>query len=220
MKSVRHLTVAAALVTLSAAGLTAPGLLAACSGGAAGGSGGGAGGGGGGTSGPATCSSYCAAVMANCKEINKQYSGMAQCIASCAAFPADAGSTDQGGNSLACRSYHAGAAQAEPGTHCVHAGPGGAGVCGSDCDGFCQIAQKYCVATDAVYADLADCKATCARAGTTAKFSTAADAGIDELAQVACLLYHVQEASVAPGFHCVDDLARPPDGGLSTVCVK
>jgi hypothetical protein len=33
------------------------------------------------------------------------------------------------GNSIACRTYHAGAAAGDPATHCPHAGPTGGGVC-------------------------------------------------------------------------------------------
>ena len=204
-----------------------PGLVActliACGGnggGTGGGAGGGAGGGGaGGGSGAPTCSAYCTAIMSNCTGINQQYSQLNRCQNACKAFPVGA-SADTSGNTLGCRQYHAGAAASAPATHCVHAGPGGAGTCGADCDGYCQMTQLYCTTANQalVYADLPACKAHCAMFGTTAKYSTSSDAGIDELKQVACLLYHAQEGTTAPVDHCLGDLAKPPDGGISTTC--
>src|SRR5579859_3447076 len=100
------------------------------------------GGDGGGTPG---CQAYCTAIMANCTSTqddagnpvgNQQYTNMNNCLNSCKAIPAGS-SSDTTGNTLGCRTYHAGLAKMDPFTHCPHAGPGGDGTCGANCDGFC-----------------------------------------------------------------------------------
>ncbi len=180
------------------------------------------GGGGGGSDGGGalSCASYCATITANCSAANQQFSGMDQCLNSCKAFPAGA-EADTSGNTLGCRTYHAGAAKADPVTHCAHAGPGGAGVCGANCDGYCQIAQMYCTTANKaqVYASLDECKATCAAFSDTAKFNVT-DMMLQDKKQVACLLYHVQEASAAPPDHCNGDLAKAEAGTGSVTCAN
>ena len=61
------------------------------------------------------------------------------------------------------------------------AGPGGDGVCGANCDGFCQIAAMYCTGANQVYTDAPDCQATCAAAKTDAKFAVSPEPGVDSL---------------------------------------
>jgi hypothetical protein len=173
-----------------------------------------------GTGGALTCQDYCTTVMANCTATNQQFTGMDQCLGSCKAYPVGAAS-DKAGNTLGCRSYHAGAAKADATTHCVHSGPGGAGVCGANCDGYCQIAMMYCTAPNqaAVYATLAECKTACAAFPDTAKLDVT-NTTLQEQKQVACLLYHSQEASVAPADHCNGDLAKDDAGNASATCNK
>lgn len=172
-------------------------------GGAGGSTGGSAGAGTGGSSGASSCDTYCATVMANCQGDNAQYSGLDQCLGSCAAFPQ---SQDQTGNTVGCRTLHAQNAADDPTVHCPHAGPGGDGVCGAACDGYCQIAMMYCTAANGaqVYTDLADCQADCQAHGATPRYTANVQAGDS----AACLLYHAQEASVVPADHCNGDLAK------------
>lgn len=120
-------------------------------------------------------------------------------------------SADKDGNTLGCRAYHAGAAKMDATTHCSHAGPGGDGVCGATCDGYCQIAMMYCTEANMakVYADAAACQVDCKAHKDDVKYTTAVDAGN----HVACLLYHVQEGSTVPADHCPGDL-----GATSTTC--
>jgi len=89
------------------------------------------------------CATYCSDVMTNCTGSNAQYTAMANCMGACATFPMGTGS-DTGGNTLGCRIYHANMAVADAATHCKHAGPGGAGGCGMDCNGFCSIVVAEC----------------------------------------------------------------------------
>jgi hypothetical protein len=170
---------------------------------------GGGGGSGGGTGGGAakdpTCEAYCTTIQANCTAMNQQYSSKDNCLNSCKAIPVGK-SADTSGNTLGCRIYHAGAAKSAPDMHCPHAGPGGDGTCGATCDGYCQIAEMYC--TDAnkakVYTDAADCQADCKAHKDDVRFNISIDSGN----HVACLLYHVQEASSVPADHCNGDLAK------------
>jgi hypothetical protein len=104
----------------------------------------------------------------------------------------------------------------DPATHCPHAGPGGDGVCGSNCDGFCEIAQMYCTAANmaAVYTSSQDCHTQCMAFPDTVKFNIGVQAG----SSVACLLYHVQEGSSVPPDHCLGDIARDDAGNMSATC--
>ena len=79
------------------------------------------------------CMTYCTQMMTNCTGANVQYENMADCLDFCgrANWPTGAPGA-MSGNSLNCRIYHGGApAVADAAMHCPHAGPTGAGVCGS-----------------------------------------------------------------------------------------
>jgi hypothetical protein len=140
---------------------------------------------------------------------------MNNCLNSCMAFPAGS-STDMSGNTLGCRINHANLAKSDPATHCPHAGPGGAGVCGANCDGFCQIAMMYCTAANkaAVYSSAMDCQMQCAAFPDTVPFNI----GVQDGSSVACLLYHSQEASSDPPDHCLGDIIKDDAGDKSTTC--
>lgn len=113
----------------------------------------------GGDPGTATCASYCADIMANCKGSNAQYPDKASCESICAALPPGApGPSVPQGDTLLCRAYHAGApSKASPATHCHHAGltggdvnptksggPAEDGPCGDGAEAFCKAAVKIC----------------------------------------------------------------------------
>lgn len=84
-------------------------------------------------SGNPLCTTYCSQVTTNCTGANAQYANMAECLTYCNAARWPAGDPGaMAGNSLNCRIYHGGSpAMMDPGMHCPHAGPTGAGVCGS-----------------------------------------------------------------------------------------
>lgn len=86
---------------------------------------------GGGTVDRATaCTAYCTAVTRACTGANMQYMDMAACNTACNAATYEVGMAGAtSGNSISCRTYHAGAAMTDPATHCPHAGPTGGGVC-------------------------------------------------------------------------------------------
>jgi hypothetical protein len=178
-----------------------------------------------GDGGTPTCQAYCQAIMANCTSVmgtdggnpvgNQQYTNMDNCMNSCKAIPVGT-SADMSGNTLGCRINHAGFAKTDPVTHCPHAGPGGGGTCGNDCDGFCQIATMYCTAAHmaAVFSSAQDCKTKCSQFPTNVTFNI----GVQDGSSVACLLYHVQEASSDPPDHCLGDIIADDAGDKSTTC--
>jgi hypothetical protein len=153
-----------------------------------------------------SCTQYCATIQANCTGNNQQYSSMTTCLQSCKAMPAGT-LADRGGNTLGCRVYHAGAAAGNATLHCPHAGPGGDGTCGAVCDGYCQLAEKYCVPpyiNTAIYTSQMDCETTCGMFRGDLRFNITIQTGMEK----ACLVYHAQEASADPPDHCLGDLVR------------
>jgi hypothetical protein len=118
----------------------------------------------------ASCSQYCANIMAACQGMfSAQYPSMASCMGSCAAFPPGKPG-DQMGHSLACRASYAADAKKSDYPACIHAGPTGGdkdqtddtlGACGNACEGFCDIALKTCAGPNQVFKDRADCQAVC-----------------------------------------------------------
>jgi hypothetical protein len=149
-----------------------------------------------------SCDSYCSSITANCKDANSMYADMASCMGACAGFP-EGTAADMMGNTLGCRTYHAGAAMSDAATHCTHAGPGGAGACGSNCDGFCAIATTACKTE---WPDMASCMTACGGFTDTAAYSAASTSG-DSLA---CRLYHLTVAASSSdnaATHCPHTMA-------------
>ena len=158
-----------------------------------------------------TCEAYCKAVTANCKDANAQYKDEAECNTYCKTqgkLPAGT-SDDKSGNTIGCRTYHAGAAAGDPATHCSHAGKTGANVCGTWCDNYCQLATSNCTATLAIFADKAECATKCATAAATGK---PGDAAGDTLQ---CRIYHLGVAGTDEAnakIHCPHGKIPAPDG--------
>ena len=154
-----------------------------------------------------SCASYCATIATNCTGANVQYMSTTDCMNSCATWMEGA-TTDMSGNTLGCRTYHAGAAAGNPGLHCTHAGPGGNGACGANCDGFCTLVLGVCTGADEVYADDPTCQAACAGWAQTPAYSSTVQSGDS----FACRMYHATAASTTPGLHC------PHTADLSSTC--
>jgi hypothetical protein len=107
------------------------------------------------------CTTYCNQIQTNCTGTNGQYTDMAHCLGSCAAFTVGTSTvSDSLGDTLGCRIYHSGApAVADPVLHCPHAGPPGEKInmaaaptycSGGDlCATFCAEQIKTCGSTDA-----------------------------------------------------------------------
>lgn len=202
------------------AGMGGGGMMGGGAGGKAGGSGAGGGSGDGGGATP-TCAAYCDAIMANCTggdgsgdsgspdatKTNQQYITKDNCLQVCKAFPVGKGG-DSSGNTLGCRLTHATLAKSDPKTHCPHAGPGGAGVCGAACDGYCEIVKMFCTGDAGIYSSDAACQTRCKATTDDVPYNL----GTQDGPHVACLLYHAQESPLDPADHCVGDL-MPQDSG-------
>ena len=89
------------------------------------------------------CEQYCAAVMTGCTAGDTQYTDLDACLSECPYFP-EGGEGDTSGNTLHCRLNYALKAPSEPVTYCAWAGPGGDGMCGSNCEGFCTLMTGAC----------------------------------------------------------------------------
>jgi hypothetical protein len=157
---------------------------------------GGTGGGGGAGGGTAdACQGYCDTIMDNCKDVNVQYMDAATCLGTCKMLPPGAAG-DQMGNTVQCRTYHAGApATMNAAMHCTHAGPGGDDFCGNNCESFCSIATKTCATQ---WPDMTTCLTTCGGFDKMPKYSSSVIAGNS----FACRLYHLTVATVDPASHC------------------
>jgi len=147
-----------------------------------------------------TCAAYCTAIAANCTAANLMYASAGDCMASCGRLAVGT-AADTSGNTLGCRLYHANNAAGGAGnanTHCRHAGPGGDGVCGANCEGFCTIVQGSCATQQPPpYASMSACMTACAGYATTPPYVAAATGN-----NLACRLYHATAASALPATHC------------------
>jgi hypothetical protein len=140
------------------------------------------------------CTTYCSTIQSNCTGSNAQFSSMDTCLATCATLPLGM-NADLVGNSVGCRTYHGTAAQMDPDTHCIHAGPSGGGVCGDYCESFCAIVPKLC---PSLYPTTKECMFECSQLPNAEPYD-ASDTSGDSFA---CRLYHATIASVDPATHC------------------
>lgn len=147
-----------------------------------------------------TCQNYCARVMNNCTGEQAQYGSLAECEDFCANASGweDGTKNDTQGNTIACRIYHSGApAQADAATHCPHAGPSGANVCGSWCDNYCDQVFNNCTGGNKLYDTEQECAAACAQ------FPTKGQPNDVSFDTVQCRIYHSGAPAAAdPGTHC------------------
>lgn len=147
-----------------------------------------------------SCTDYCTTIAANCTAANLMYANTNECMATCMRFtPGTVGQTS--GNTLGCRLYHAGNAagsQQNADTHCRHGGPGGDGLCGSNCEGFCTIVLGSCTGGNMQFGgSMTTCMTECAAFNTSPIYVANATGN-----NFACRLYHATAAANAPGTHC------------------
>ncbi|MCA9622154.1 MAG: hypothetical protein KC731_24190 [Myxococcales bacterium] len=175
---------------------------------------------------PLDCATYCDLVDTNCTGDNQQYTNKQICMDVCEAFDPGTkgtGMTASGENTLGCRIYHANdPAAADPATHCTHAGPGGDGQCGTNCEGFCTIQETVCGfggVDNNQFVDMAACMAACAMMDTSVKYNTSQVTSTNEA--FACHMYHLQVAADstmagAASTHCPH--TDPTDMGAGQPC--
>jgi hypothetical protein len=162
------------------------------------------------------CEAYCDLLDANCSGEFALYRSRAACIGTCKALPPGDPSEPMD-NTLACRVRQAELAleTMEPEEHCSAAGPGGGGLCGSDCESYCYLYEKVCP-TDAFPYD--ECMQKCPALEDSPDFSVDQYYDSDSLE---CRLIHITNATTDPmhcghaGFrsnlHCYPPQDQPPD---------
>ncbi|HEX7668558.1 MAG TPA: hypothetical protein VF395_03195 [Polyangiaceae bacterium] len=152
---------------------------------------------GGTATGPKTlCERYCDTVMANCTGDNPVYKSRAVCDEVCKVLPPGRpGDTDV--DSIECRLHFAElvATLGEASVNCPAAGPGGDGICGANCEGFCTIALAAC--PDSPVSGVG-----CAKACSDLPDPGGYTSNIDSGDSVECRLYHASAATVDPATHC------------------
>ena len=145
------------------------------------------------------CEPYCELVQTACTGSDgvsyAVYDSVFSCIRECQQFPEGAVG-DVTGNSRACRVAHAQLALQFPGERafeCPAAGPGGDGVCGVNCEGYCSLMSGLC--PDSIDGD---CLEVCEGVPDLGGF----DISHIEGNSLQCRFYHIGAATVSPRFHC------------------
>lgn len=142
---------------------------------------------------PTVCERYCDAVEAGCSGLFAVYTSRETCLAVCSALP-EGEPGDTSGNSVQCRLRAAQLARDEVSHYCPIAGPGGNGVCGSNCEGLCKLRAGICAPY--VTSDEATCMADCEALPDLGHYSTDTTEAQYSGAHVQCRLYHVSAAPV------------------------
>jgi hypothetical protein len=151
--------------------------------------------------------------MTGCTGSFALYSTTDACLGVCAKLP-PGDDLEPAGNTVACRARQATLAimTKEPAPYCPAAGPGGAGVCGENCDSYCSLLQQTCPAE---FAMNPDCLHACSTLNDTGKFDLQANHEGDT---IQCRLEHVSNATVQAKTHCPhaaivssDYCVAPPD---------
>ncbi|HWA72597.1 MAG TPA: hypothetical protein VG937_09690 [Polyangiaceae bacterium] len=142
----------------------------------------------------ALCARYCEAVMANCTGPVQVYESLPVCLRACQVM--DPGTPqDRMGNTIGCRLFHAKQIEliGEEATECPAAGPGGDGVCGTNCRGYCSLLEGLCPAQFN-----AECVSSCKDIPDLGGYNSMQMSGLT----LQCRLYHVSAATLVPDFHC------------------
>lgn len=146
------------------------------------------------------CEHYCTIVIQNCTGAFAVYTSLASCLAVCAALP-EGMPEDRNGNTVQCRLHAASVATDEVPHYCPVAGPGGNGVCGSNCESLCQLRDKLCANYET--GDRAACLQDCAKLQDLGTYSTDVSAKQYGGPHVQCRLYHLSAAAADdPQLHC------------------
>jgi hypothetical protein len=157
---------------------------------------------------PPNCEDYCKLTQTACVAGNRVYDDNEQCLSVCQkGFAKPAGvekeKPDSALDTLQCRRWHAYfALTTDPVVHCGHAGPGGDGHCGKQCEVFCGLLKAGCKKRfDTEYganADTAECVKDCGDlAGFKDSYSLEAEAVRTNTYQ--CRLHQVTKVFAASG---------------------
>jgi hypothetical protein len=148
------------------------------------------------------CDRYCDTIAEACPEPYQQYTTPAACRAVCAKLPPGQPG-ERSVNTVECRLARAELARdtGEPGPYCFSAGPGGASVCGTDCDGYCSIMTQACPQLLGV---MEECLAACERVPNVSDppDNTPYEISVQAGNSIQCRLFHVSAATVDAVMHC------------------
>jgi hypothetical protein len=155
------------------------------------------------------CLDYCDTLGTSCVGKNQQYATPIACLAVCELLPPGIpGATS--GNSVECRLRQAefAASTGEPANSCFAAGPGGGGICGSDCEGYCTMMTQKCTQLGPLNQCLTACASVpdLSRPPMNLRYDSSQDSGNS----LQCRLFHVSAASVDPAGHCVHAAGQTP----------
>lgn len=142
-----------------------------------------------------TCARYCAAALENCTGEFALYASVESCLGTCAHLrTGEAGA--RGGNSIACRLSNAELAgtTGELLEYCPYAGPGGNGMCGSNCAGYCDVMMAVC---PTYFATQEECFSSCDAVPDHGAYSVA----VPYEDSIQCRLYHLTSSTIDP-VHC------------------
>jgi hypothetical protein len=178
--------------------------------------------GGGGSDGGAvslTCQSYCDLLQATCVGANAQFSTLDACLGLCSTFPPGT-LDDTSGDTLGCRIHvlETSKAMIEI-SDCAAAGPGGNGVCGTNCESYCTSMMTVCPTT---FESMGDCTAACTPLIECGTYAVAATTPNDPSIQ--CRLYHVSAASIGiqsamAGVDTASQIKHCPHASGQTECI-
>lgn len=143
------------------------------------------------------CESYCDDIMEACTGPQLQYRDRAQCLTICGLLPeGTVGQVNE--NTVACRAKYVANARYGSGTeleaYCRRGGPGGAGFCGSNCDGYCTLMTQVCTGSDVgayQYESEADCLDACETLPSAETGYSVSNPLIADGNHVECRLFHV-----------------------------
>lgn len=146
------------------------------------------------------CNQYCDAVMDACP---KDYMVRDMCMGVCSQLP-PGDANEPAGNSVECRLNQLrvlAAGGGDPEEICQAAGPGGNGVCGTNCESYCLLVDQVCANW---IAPLSNCEAACEVLGDSERFHVGSPSDEFDHAgdTVQCRLVHLSSATVDPEFHC------------------
>ncbi|MES1173369.1 MAG: hypothetical protein ABUL62_03495 [Myxococcales bacterium] len=153
----------------------------------------------------AQCQEYCALADEVCTGAHAIYTDKQACLGLCKLMPP--GDLEEAPNSVACRINQLNAAKQDSETsqlpaYCASAGPGGNGVCGSNCESYCQLYAAACESTLPNLTNQYDqktCRAKCAGLNNLSTFDSKTNYDGDTLQ---CRLVHTAAATVDPTTHC------------------
>jgi hypothetical protein len=151
------------------------------------------------------CEQYCQTVEENCTGEFEVYTDTEICLRVCSTMM-EGQDGDESGNTVHCRLHNAElAGQIEENVHCPIAGPGGNGVCGTNCESFCMQMVTICEERIPVLevdelATVEGCQAVCVEAADLGGYDTSLELQRGDTVQ--CRLYHVSAATLSAFTHC------------------